>query len=91
MWFLPLIVPNIRMGQSKAVFVASLWVASQVGMILQTLLLAVNWVFQALWLGLAYRLEFLGQQVYLPLWVASVAFFISNNYVLAEMIRAYSP
>lgn len=33
---------------------------------------------QAIWLSLAYRLEFLGESVYRELWAAGVGFFVVN-------------
>jgi len=45
---------------------------------------------QAVWLSIAYRLEFLGSQVYLPLWTAGTAYVAVNSYVLAEVIRGYT-
>jgi len=44
---------------------------------------------QAVWLSLAYRLEFLGENVYLQLWGASVAFILLNSHVLVGIIKAY--
>ena len=45
---------------------------------------------QAAWLSIAYRLEFLGSQVYLPLWTAGIIYVAANSYVLAEIIRGYT-
>jgi len=45
---------------------------------------------QAAWLSIAYRLEFLGSQVYLPLWAAGIVYVAANSYVLAEIIRGYT-
>ncbi|KAG9040368.1 hypothetical protein FS837_000737, partial [Tulasnella sp. UAMH 9824] len=42
----------------------------------------------AIWLSLAYRLEFLGEQVYLPLWMAGAVFLVANNFVLVKLIQA---
>jgi len=45
---------------------------------------------QAVWLSVAYCLEFLGSQVYFPLWTAGTAYVAANSYVLAEIIRGYT-
>lgn len=44
---------------------------------------------KAAWLSIAYRLEFLGQSVFIPLWVSSVSFLAVNTVVLCELIQAY--
>ncbi|KDQ17920.1 glycosyltransferase family 50 protein [Botryobasidium botryosum FD-172 SS1] len=44
---------------------------------------------QAFWLSLAYRLEFLGENVFFPLWCASVVFITLNSHVLVGIIKAY--
>eukprot|EP00899_Mesostigma_viride_P019500 jgi/Mesvir1/27551/Mv07306-RA.2 len=41
---------------------------------------------QGHWLFWAYRLEFLGESVFLHVWVASVLFFCSNVWVICEVI-----
>ena len=49
---------------------------------------AVLWIAtMAAWLGVAYQLEFGGQQVFLWLWTAGVAFFVANIVVLALMLN----
>ncbi|KAF7291013.1 GPI mannosyltransferase 1 [Mycena chlorophos] len=44
---------------------------------------------QALWLSEAYKLEFLGEQVYFGLWVRGLVYVAGNAWVLAGMIDAY--
>ncbi|KZV86935.1 hypothetical protein EXIGLDRAFT_680471 [Exidia glandulosa HHB12029] len=44
---------------------------------------------QALWLGIAYQLEFERQQVFFPLWCASIAFLVANSWVLVRIMQAY--
>ena len=46
-------------------------------------------IHQVLWLAIAYRLEFLGQDVFFPLWVSSVIFLCANSFVLIELVKAY--
>ncbi|KAJ1989659.1 GPI mannosyltransferase 1 [Coemansia spiralis] len=43
---------------------------------------------QALYLQQAYRLEFLGQNTFLPLWLTSVAIFATNNWILGQIISS---
>ncbi|KAH7099703.1 PIG-M-domain-containing protein [Auriculariales sp. MPI-PUGE-AT-0066] len=45
---------------------------------------------QALWLSIAYGLEFERRQVFLPLWVASMVFLVANGWLLSRMLRAYA-
>ena len=42
---------------------------------------------QALWLNLAYRLEFLGMNTFLYLWVASLIFLVVNTWIAGQFIR----
>lgn len=44
---------------------------------------------QAVWLSLAYRLEFLGENRFFEVWCASIAFFVINCCIIAVMIGAY--
>jgi phosphatidylinositol glycan class M len=44
-----------------------------------------------LWLSQAYRLEMLGEPTYLLVWAAGVVFFLSNCWILGEVMRAYRP
>ncbi|TIB74558.1 hypothetical protein E3Q10_00998 [Wallemia mellicola] len=51
--------------------------------------LPILWISaQAVWLSIAYKLEFLGQPVFIPLWIASLFWFIINVYVLGSLIRS---
>jgi len=45
---------------------------------------------QAIWLSIAYRLEFLGQQVFLVLWFSAAGFLVANSYVLVKVMKAYT-
>ncbi|KAI0819547.1 glycosyltransferase family 50 protein [Trametes gibbosa] len=45
---------------------------------------------QALWLGEAYKLEFLGQNVFFGLWVRGLVYVVGNCWVLAGIMNAYS-
>ncbi len=44
---------------------------------------------QAIWLSTAYKLEFRGEPVYFPLWVASIGFLLVNGWILVEILAAY--
>lgn len=45
---------------------------------------------QALWLAEAYKLEFLGENVYFGLWIRSLVYVAGNCWVLAEIMDHYS-
>lgn len=44
---------------------------------------------QAIWLSQAYRLEMLGESVYLRVWAASILFLFIQTFVLAQLLLAY--
>ncbi len=44
---------------------------------------------QALWLSEAYKLEFLGQNVFFGLWVRGLVYVVGNCWVLAGIMDAY--
>ncbi|KAK0483711.1 glycosyltransferase family 50 protein [Armillaria novae-zelandiae] len=44
---------------------------------------------QALWLSEAYKLEFLGQNVFLGLWLRGLVYIVGNCWVLAEIMNGY--
>ncbi|KZV75540.1 glycosyltransferase family 50 protein [Peniophora sp. CONT] len=50
---------------------------------------AVWFATQALWLSQAYRLEFLGEEVYYNLWVCGVVYVSGNAWVLGAILDAY--
>ncbi|KAG8738729.1 GPI mannosyltransferase 1 [Ceratobasidium sp. 414] len=53
-------------------------------------LIGVVWVAsQALWLSAAFRLELLGESVYLWVWAASAVFLLSNGFVLGEILKTF--
>ncbi|KAF8891347.1 glycosyltransferase family 50 protein [Infundibulicybe gibba] len=52
----------------------------------------IVWVgVQALWLSEAYKLEFLGEQVFLGLWARSLVYVIGNCWVLQGVMTGYNP
>ncbi len=44
---------------------------------------------QALWLSEAYKLEFLGQNVFWGLWLRGLVYVVGNCWVLAEIMNGY--
>lgn len=49
-----------------------------------------SWVgTQAVWLGIAYLLEFRGWNVFVYVWMASLLFLAVNNWVLGRIVEAY--
>jgi len=75
MWFLPLLPPIIPHLHLTP---------------LKSVILVLVWVLaQALWLGMAYRLEFLGAGVYLSVWGAGLGLFGVSVWVLGEMMDGF--
>ena len=71
--FLPLLLPRLKHMPMK-----------------RALILAAVWVAtQALWLAEAYKLEFLGENVFFGLWIRSLIYVVGNCWVLAGIMRAY--
>jgi phosphatidylinositol glycan class M len=53
-------------------------------------LCTVVWVgTQALWLGEAYKLEFLGQNVFVALWIGGLIYVIGNCWIIGEVMDSY--
>lgn len=53
--------------------------------------LLVVWIgTQALWLSEAYKLEFLGEDVFFGLWVRSIIYLIGGAWVLGGIMSAYA-
>ncbi|KWU42168.1 hypothetical protein RHOSPDRAFT_9708, partial [Rhodotorula sp. JG-1b] len=46
---------------------------------------------QAVWLSQAFRLEMLGESVFVQVWSASILFLVLQAFVLGELLRAYTP
>lgn len=44
---------------------------------------------KALWLAVAFRLELLGESVYIWVWAASIIFLLSNGFVLGEILSTF--
>lgn len=49
------------------------------------MLIVVIWLIsQALWLSFAYKLEFMGEQVFFLLWICGIVFFVVNTWIIGE-------
>jgi GPI mannosyltransferase 1 subunit M len=46
---------------------------------------------QALWLSTAYKLEFLGEEVFFSIWIAGLVYVFGHVWVLGCVINAYEP
>lgn len=44
---------------------------------------------QGLWLSEAYKLEFLGENVYFGLWMRGLVYVVGNCWVLVQIMKAY--
>ncbi|CAG8566978.1 1756_t:CDS:2 [Acaulospora colombiana] len=52
------------------------------------LLMFIAWLGgQAIWLYQAYQVEFLGENTFLRIWIASIMFFLVNLWILTEFVR----
>lgn len=77
MWFLALIPPIMPQLNLTPV---------------RGIVLVGSWVLaQALWLGMAYRLELLAQDAYLAVWAAGIGLFGVSVWVLGEIIGSCKP
>ncbi|KAF0380791.1 glycosyltransferase family 50 protein [Gigaspora margarita] len=55
------------------------------------LLMLFAWISgQAIWLYQAYLLEFLGENTFLRIWMASIAFFVINIWILTEIVKNHN-
>ncbi|KIL69993.1 glycosyltransferase family 50 protein [Amanita muscaria Koide BX008] len=71
--FLPLLIPQLQSMSKNRVL---LYIAVWVGT-------------QALWLAEAYKLEFLGENVFFSLWIRSLVYVAGNCWVLAGIMNSY--
>jgi phosphatidylinositol glycan class M len=53
------------------------------------MLVAIWIVAQAIWLGMGYKLEFLGESVHLEIWAAGLGLFGTSCWVLGELLDNY--
>ncbi|KZT51159.1 glycosyltransferase family 50 protein [Calocera cornea HHB12733] len=82
LWFLPLVIPRLRVSRTESVALLILWIGSQA-------CISSPHDSSAAWLAIAFQLEFNGQAVYLRLWVAGLGFVVSNAVVLGRLITLY--
>ena len=46
---------------------------------------------QAIWLGMGYKLEFLGESVHLKMWAAGLVLFGTSCWILGELMDNFRP
>lgn len=79
-WFLPLVIPQLLPGPD-----AGSGISAVKGILMVTL-----WVTgQALWLSQGYRLEFLGEEVFLELWFSGLIMLGVNAWLVVSLIKGY--
>ncbi|PVG00553.1 hypothetical protein CPB86DRAFT_194739 [Serendipita vermifera] len=80
LWFLPLVIPRFRQTPGSEQGISTLRAAW----------MAILWVgSQALWLSYGYKLEFLGEQVFLELWVSGTVMLVVNAWILGTLLDRY--
>lgn len=86
LWFLPLAVPGlVPSGNTSPKWDQSTGISAR-----KALLMVVLWVgAQALWLSQGYRLEFLGESVFVELWACGVLWLIVNAWLVGELVKGY--
>ena len=52
-------------------------------------LFALWFAAQGAWLALAFRLEFLGENTFLEIWMAGIGFFLANMLVVQQLLQHY--
>jgi phosphatidylinositol glycan class M len=83
LWFLPLVVPHLIPGASYAVLGNGISAR-------KASLMVILWVgAQALWLSQGYRLEFLGESVFLELWVCGALWLVVNAWLVGALMTGY--
>jgi GPI mannosyltransferase 1 subunit M len=83
LWFLPLVVPHLIPSASYAGLGNGISPR-------KALLMVILWVgTQALWLSQGYRLEFLGESVFLELWVCGAIWLVANAWIVGALMTGY--
>ncbi|KAJ2029884.1 GPI mannosyltransferase 1 [Coemansia sp. S2] len=68
-------------------FLPVIWPYNSQRLVVKGLILLGVWFgSQALYLQQAYRLEFLGENTFAQLWIAGLAIFVANNWILQQII-----
>jgi GPI mannosyltransferase 1 subunit M len=80
LWFLPLVLPRLIPGPDTDSGISAA----------KGILMVALWVTgQALWLSQGYRLEFLGEEVFLELWFSGLVMLGINAWLVASLIKGY--
>ena len=80
LWFLPLVIPRLLPDSDSGGGISPVKGALMVGL----------WVAgQALWLSQGYRLEFLGEGVFLELWTSGLVMLGINGWLVGSLIESY--
>jgi GPI mannosyltransferase 1 subunit M len=80
LWFLPLVIPRLARVTGSERGISTFWATS----------MAILWVgSQALWLSYGYKLEFLGNQVFLELWASGIVMLLANAWILGMLLSKY--
>src|SRR4051812_4127322 len=79
---LPLVFPHTTMKLQEATALLITWFTTQIWN-----LSFISHFDQGFWLYAAYNVEFLGVNTFTPIWIAGIAFFLSNIIILVEFIR----
>ena len=80
LWFLPLVLPRLLPGPETESGISAA----------KGILMVAFWVTgQALWLSQGYRLEFLGEEVFLELWFSGLVMLGINAWLVGSLINGY--
>lgn len=80
LWFLPLVIPRLLPGLDVGTGISAMKGITMVAL----------WVGgQALWLSQGFRLEFLGEEVFLELWASGVIMLGINAWLVVALVQGY--
>ncbi|KIM21618.1 glycosyltransferase family 50 protein [Serendipita vermifera MAFF 305830] len=81
LWFLPLVIPRLLPVPGAATGIS----------VTRCIAMVVLWVGgQALWLSQGFRLEFLGEDVFLELWVSGLVMLGINAWLIVTLVQRYN-
>lgn len=92
LWLLPPAMARINMSRRKAFALFAVWVLSQASrrvFIESCWRLSLMYLYQALWLSRAFRLEMLAEPAFLQTWAAGIVFLLVNCWIMVELIEAF--
>ncbi|KAJ1805126.1 GPI mannosyltransferase 1 [Coemansia sp. RSA 2598] len=70
-------------------FLPVIWPYNTQKLLFKAAILLATWLgTQALYLQQAYRLEFLGENTFTRLWLAGLAIFVSNSWILQQIVKS---